>query len=168
MSDITPYDVYSAVKNALSGESTFYGRFYRQLRLDQGQQRANKEYRINQPTRYWGHMSVPGGGPSISAITNETTLDRVFDIYKYGIDSYGNMYCLYKQYDSDIVRDMAVRGGLSYKYKQSTPGSLWIRLKNHPLAFPAFSGRYPNVYMETTNKRHVAFANLLNLRDWNA
>ena len=78
------------------------------------------------------------------------------------------MYCLYKQYDSDIVLDTVVRGGLSYKYKQSTPGSLWIRLKNHPLAFPAFSGRYPNVYMETTNKRHVAFANLLNLRDWNA
>ena len=77
------------------------------------------------------------------------------------------MYCLYKQYDSDIVLDTVVRGGLSYKYKQSTPGSLWIRLKNHPLAFPAFSGRYPNVYMETTSKRHVAFANLLNLRRWN-
>lgn len=78
------------------------------------------------------------------------------------------MYCLYKQYDSGIFGDAVAQGGLSYKYKRSTPGSLWIRLKNHPLAFPAFSGRYPNVYLEQDSKRHVAFRNLLNLYSWSA
>ena len=168
MSDITPYEVYSAVKDVLSGESTFYGRFYKQLRLDQDNQRANREYIINQLSCYWGHKPVPGGGPSISAITNDAPLPDAFDIYRYGIDSYGNMYCLYKQYDGDVVREMAPLGGLSYKYKRSTPGSLWIRLKDHPLAFPAFSGRYPNVYLETSGKRHVAFRNLLNLCSYDA
>lgn len=160
--------MYAAAEAALSAESTFYGRFYRQLRLDQYDQQANKKYIINQLSCYWGHEPVSGGGPSISAITNPMPLSCAFDIYKYGIDSYGNMYCLYKQYDGDIVCDAVARGGLSYKYKRSTPGSLWIRLKNHPIAFPAFSGRYPNVYLEASGKRHVAFSNLLNLRWFDA
>jgi hypothetical protein len=40
---------------------------------------------------------------------------------------------------------------------------LWIRLKNHPIAFPAFSGSHPNVYIKSRNKRHAAFVNLFDL-----
>ena len=50
---------------------------------------------------------------------------------------------------------------MNYKFRQNTPGELWIRLKYHPLAFPAFSGKYPNIYQADTGKRHKAFVNLM-------
>lgn len=34
LSDVTPYKLHAAIVSALSGEDTFYGRFYKQLRLD--------------------------------------------------------------------------------------------------------------------------------------
>jgi hypothetical protein len=58
---------------------------------------------------------------------------------------------------------MSEQGGLSYKHKQNTPGELWIRFKNHPIAFPAFSGSHPNVYIKSRNKRHIAFVNIFDL-----
>lgn len=86
-----------------------------------------------------------------------------YDIYRYGIDSYGNMYCLYKQYQAEAAISAAPYGGLSYRFRQNTPGELWIRMKDHPLAFPAFSGRHPNVYLGDQTKRHKAFGSLLGL-----
>ena len=164
LSNITLQDVRNAVQQALSSDETFYGRFYRQLRLDREAQRETREYIVNQLSSYWGGgRDIPGGGPSIFSITEDATFDKVYDIYRYGMDSYGNMYCLYKQYDSEVAKRTAGRGGLSYRFKQSTPGWLWIRLKDHPLAFPAFSGSYPNVWMATDKMRHKAFSNLLGL-----
>lgn len=165
LSDVTPYRLHAAIASALSGEDTFYGRFYKQLRLDLPQQYQNRQYIADQLNYYWAHDAAPDV-PSISGITNDATLDQAYDIYKYGIDSHGNMYCLYKKYDWEVTARSVAHGGLSYRYRQSTPGCLWIRLKNHPLAFPAFSGRYPNVYMEDKNLRHIAFSNLLGLHYW--
>jgi hypothetical protein len=44
-----------------------------------------------------------------------------YRIYKYGKDALGNVYILYKSRNEDNER-----------------GQLWLRLKNHPIAFPAF------------------------------
>lgn len=44
-----------------------------------------------------------------------------YRIYKYGKDSFDNVYILYKKNNLDNEK-----------------GQLWIRLKNHPIAFPAF------------------------------
>ena len=48
-------------------------------------------------------------------------------IYKYGLDMYQNAYILVKK---KIEND--------YLMQQEEPGTLWIRLKNQPIAFPAF------------------------------
>ena len=65
----------------------------------------------------------------ISAITEtKTTENDVYDIYRYGMDQYDNMYVLYKKYDVENP---------SYGEKRDTPGQLWIRKSNHPIAFPA-------------------------------
>jgi len=58
-----------------------------------------------------------------------------YDIYKYGTDRFGNAYILYKQYDQNATASD----------KENVLGQLWIRLKDHPLAFPAFTGKYPNI-----------------------
>jgi len=44
-----------------------------------------------------------------------------YSIYKYGRDTFGNIYVLYKK--NNVVDEK---------------GQLWIRFKNHPIAFPAF------------------------------
>lgn len=150
-------DLRKAVSRGLSSDDTFYGRFYRQLRLEQLSRKEDLDYVVAQVREYWDGRR--GQGPSISEITRDRPLGEVFDIYRYGVDSYGNMYCLYKQYDPDM---MDGNGRFGYKYAQSTPGELWIRLKDHPFAFPAFSGAHPNVYIGDAG-RHVAFANLLRL-----
>ena len=67
-----------------------------------------------------------------------------FDIYRYGLDSNENIYVLLKQYDYDKA---AVDGKIPFKEKRNTLGSLWIRLKDHPIAFPALKGQYPAAYI---------------------
>lgn len=52
---------------------------------------------------------------------------EVHDIYKYYTDSYGNMYILYKQYNEENPSEQT---------KLATPGELWIRLPDTPIAFP--------------------------------
>ena len=51
----------------------------------------------------------------------------VYDIYNYGMDAYGNMYTLYKRYGKDSP---------TYQEKKNTLGEIWVRLKDHPIAFP--------------------------------
>lgn len=64
----------------------------------------------------------------------------VWDIYKYGRDAYDNMYILYKKYDEENP---------SFKTKKNTKGQLWIRLKDHPIAFPALNGSDPQIDTRT-------------------
>jgi len=68
------------------------------------------------------------------------TKPEQYDIYRYGVDQLGNMYSLFKQYHVEEP---------SYYDRKNTRGSLWIRLKDHPLAFPAFSGLRPNVVVSS-------------------
>ena len=60
----------------------------------------------------------------------------VYDIYKYATDINDNTYILYKKYDSENP---------TFKEKQNTTGQLWVRIKNHPIAFPAFYGNSPAI-----------------------
>lgn len=66
----------------------------------------------------------------IQSITQFNDLSNVYDIFKYQIDTFGNMYILYKKYASDDV---------SYPEKLQTSGELWIRLADFPIAFPLTS-----------------------------
>lgn len=74
---------------------------------------------------------------------NDKTLSAEYDIYKYAQDIYGNSLILfksykhlYKQHEKDEVKYVP-----SYNDKKNTPGELWMRIKNHPIAFPAFDLR---------------------------
>ena len=69
----------------------------------------------------------------ISAIAISKPIDETYDdIFKYQIDSYGNMYILYKRYDYSS-------GEPTYNEKLNTPGRLWVRLCDSPIAFPLSS-----------------------------
>lgn len=80
----------------------------------------------------------------IKDITDDHDLPRVYDIYKYSLDENGNSFILYKQYGKREP---------SYKERRNTPGELWIRLAEHPFAFPAFTGLSSQVVdvSESTN-----------------
>ena len=54
---------------------------------------------------------------------------------------------MYKKYD---------KGRNSFKDRKNTPGELWIRLQNHPIAFPAFRGEYPNVILSSNGTRRIS------------
>lgn len=60
-----------------------------------------------------------------------------YDIYQYGKDIYGNIYVLVKKYDG--VKSFEQNKNVDEQIKNNTPGELWIRFKNHPIAFPAFN-----------------------------
>lgn len=54
----------------------------------------------------------------------------MFDIYDYALDSQNNIYILYKNYGNAHP---------SYKQKKNALGQVWVRLENHPIAFPLVS-----------------------------
>ena len=61
--------------------------------------------------------------------------DNYYDIYRYAKDIYGNIYLLLKNYGCTNINQMK---SVLESTKNTTPGNLWIRIKNHPLAFPAY------------------------------
>lgn len=72
-----------------------------------------------------------------------------YDIYRYGIDINRTHYILFKKYDLsglDGIED------LTYETKRNTLGRMWIRLADHPIAFPAFSGSDPAYYIRDVNE----------------
>lgn len=115
-------------------------------------------------------------------------LSNEYDIYKYAEDVYGNSLILFKSYDYIIDKHAqqevteAQKMNLpdrwhkneygnweyhpSYNEKKNAPGELWVRAKNHPIAFPAFDMRedqeeytfydssegYKHEYIEAVNK----------------
>ena len=123
---------------------TFYEKYYKHLDLTipQYQHIAEqlKEYQAQ-----------------ILDITSDKTNTNVNDIYKYGLDVYGNSYILYKTYD---YSNLEQEKDLTFKQKQDTLGELWIRLAHHPIAFPAFSGRNPAEYIYTTSLWNPALLKL--------
>lgn len=69
-------------------------------------------------------------------------LSGEYDIYRYGEDTLGNSLFLLKSYKHLYAQhkdDPNYRP--SYHEKRNTPGELWMRVKNHPLAFPAIDLR---------------------------
>jgi hypothetical protein len=76
-------------------------------------------------------------GDYIMTITRNYSKNEVYDIYKYGVDLYGNTYTLYKRYkkpDGSFYSENEI----TYKVKKNTTGKLWVRLANRPFAYPAF------------------------------
>ena len=124
----------AAIINALDAflPSTFFEKYYKHLNLP-----ATEYQRIaRQLTEY---------SSQIKSITNPLQVTDVYDIYKYGLDLNGNSYILYKQYDYSKVEELK---DMSFSLKRNTPGEMWIRLANHPIAFPAFTGQNPAYYLQ--------------------
>ena len=126
----------------------FFDRFYAPLNLTD----AHYQLIANQLSTYKDLI--------FSIVNNNAPLG--VDIYKYTKDYLGNAYILYKEYNygnytKSLAVDNVITGfnthdatGLSsdnrdlyYNQLRNTTGEIWIRLKNHPIAFPAFTGKYP-------------------------
>ena len=75
--------------------------------------------------------------PTIKSVTDNRPINNVYEIFKYELDEYGNMYILYKNYNAgkswDDSTDVST---LTYADKLNAPGSLWVRLADSPIAFP--------------------------------
>lgn len=129
------YDIYveSVRRGTLyndDGSATFYGKFYSHLEITQ----EERNYIANQ-LEYYKHDIE-------NIITTYENKHQVFDIFKYTTDQFNNSYILYKKYDESLFQDGKEP---SYLEKRNTPGDIWIKKENHPIAFPAFSGNFPNV-----------------------
>ena len=85
-----------------------------------------------------------------SAIKNEA--EAVHDIYQYGLDAYGNAYILVKDYGLENIDQLSA---ISTQTKKSTPGKLWMKLKNHPLALPAYVLKNDSIHTENISQLAV-------------
>ena len=61
-------------------------------------------------------------------------MSNVYDIFKYEVDAYGNMYVLYKRYNDVAINSLYASN--EHSMKLHTPGKLWVRLCDSPIAFP--------------------------------
>ena len=100
-----------------------------------------KSQSLNSLSAYYSHLKLDEDTSIRSMISNALTTSYskisdiacmkqkkdVFDIYKYYVDSYDNIYILYKHYGVENP---------SEQEKLLTPGELWIRLADSPIAFP--------------------------------
>lgn len=105
-------------------ESTYFEKYYSHLGMSE---------------RGYGRVAVQLSAYAglIDEITEtKDSLSNVYDIFKYGMDRFENLYILYKKYD---------RPNPTYRERLDTPGQLWIRMNDSPIAFPAFYGSTPNV-----------------------
>lgn len=140
--DYSPYRFAESI--ALACGETFYGKYYFHLQLDDDQ----REYVAKQLSVYYLDPPEERDYTTVGDIVSGDVPGNELDIYRYGEDSFENMYILYKRYGKQDP---------SFKDKQNTPGILWIRLKDHPVAFPAFAGPYPQVDMSNVN---IAFSEM--------
>lgn len=124
-----------------SGYSSYYETTYKDNNQKVGQDspfnfdvlsayltQPNNFFGTNAPlaSAYYNFLGLPDNTKTkinnqLYAFYNNITELANYRIYKYGKDAYGNAYMLYKKLNTDNER-----------------GQLWIRLKNHPIAFPAF------------------------------
>lgn len=163
--------IYKAGNSSLdeTNEKTFYDKYYEYLNLS----KADRLRIANQLSVYHDVIKIIAEQWEIDEdiplnidysyvsnklsveITNEDTITSientaihagVFDIYKYATDKFGNHLILLKQYANKNVSQVD---------KDNTPGQLWIRLKDHPIAFPAFWGLDPAVELDCNNANNV-------------
>lgn len=95
--------------------------------------------------------------------TNDLSCE--FDIYKYVEDCMGNQIFLLKSY-KHLYEKHADESGYSPSYheKRNTLGEIWMRPKNHPLAFPAFDLRkgYEDISLYSIKKKVNSYAEDIN------
>ena len=120
-------DPSKAIASLSSRSGEFYESFYSHLNLSDGDK-----------TKICNQLSVYINLIRDIASSKEEEKD-VWDIFKYGRDTYDNHYILYKKYNIPDGKTISV------KDKKDTTGELWIRLNNHPIAFPALAGDYPQI-----------------------
>lgn len=70
---------------------------------------------------------------ALSSVISSYAVLSAYDIHRYGKDYYGNMYILVKDYGKSAISDVI---NISEKTKLNKPGIMWMRIKNHPIAFP--------------------------------
>lgn len=115
--------VYSVLnQTTTSATTTFYEKYYANLGL------TPEEY-----TKIAHQLSSNYSLIREKAESKQKQSD-VYDIYKYSLDRFDNSYILFKKYENTTP---------TYKEKENTPGELWIRLRNHPIAMPALFGENP-------------------------
>ncbi len=78
----------------------------------------------------------------IEDIVSPSDSQRMHDIFKYQLDSLGNIYILFKTYDVENP---------SYSQKLNTKGELWIRLVDSPIAFPVMKNVSKDSYNGLSN-----------------
>jgi len=117
---------------------TFYEKYYSQVELTK-----NEARRIG--------MQLQEYEDDIRELTDPKPESEQYDIYKYGVDINKTHYALFKKYDYSDVEEL---GDLTYDAKRNTLGRMWIRQGDHPIAFPAFSGKNPAYYIGSTD--HLA------------
>lgn len=104
--------------------NTINNRWYRQLNLSYDE----KKYISTQLKEFKQYIS------KVAGINNE-----YYDIYKYGKDIFGNSYILVKNYENEIS-NIDINETDTYEIpeevKSSIPGTLWVKYKDHPIAFP--------------------------------
>lgn len=138
----------AAIKNdsAYWNDLTFYHKYYDHLKLS--------NFDRNKVINQLSCLALESGSDaktvslknlyimSVAAADADKPIDDLcYDIYKYGTDMYGNNYMLLKKYPASA----------DYEQKQNTPGELFIRLKDHPIAVPAFGSDYQAVSLSNMN-----------------
>lgn len=118
-------------------KETFYEKYYAHLNLTD----EELKYTVNQLSYYYVDIER-------ICRENQSTQDK-YDIFNYTLDNYQNIYILFKKYNQENP---------STSEKQNTLGELWIRKKNHPIAFPAFYGQYPQIHEKTINGNIILLA----------
>lgn len=129
---------WSGVRSALYDgiPETFYEKYYTQVDLTTAEAR-----RIGEQLQEYKD--------DIIELTDPKPEADQYDIYKYGIDINKTHYALFKKYDCSGLESL---DELTYEAKRNTLGRMWIRLGDHPIAFPAFSGSRPAYYIGSTSE----------------
>lgn len=101
----------------------------------------------------------------VATAQNTGELSGEFDIYRYAEDCMGNSIFLLKSYRHLYEKHKGEEGyAPSYHEKRNTPGELWMRIKNHPLAFPAIDLRkgYEDLSQYSVKKSYSSKAEDIN------
>ncbi len=139
----------NAFINSVANRSgSYYDRYYKHLSMTDDELNAT----VNRLIEYTSYI--------LDIVEEKVESTYIFDIYKYATDKYGNAYGLYKQYTNRTFRlsiesgkkDIITNWPQSYSEKENTLGQLWIRLKDHPIAFPAFFGKNP-IFSKKKNEK---------------
>lgn len=124
---------------------TFYGKYYSHLQFsDAGLAYAAAQLSSYAPAMLSGVFADP------------TARSAYYDIYRYGLDQNRNAYSLLKEYQGRRP---------SYDERKNSTGSIWVRMRDQPLPFPAFTGEFPAFELGDYGKIPKSVRNLAGLDD---